>query len=100
MKQKLESKMAPDLARSVVKNYVCAGCYGQLVETYDRHERMSTVECPSCGPERGFVTREYADRRQAESRVERFEARWNLSKIMPDVIKETSNDQVLKEVCS
>jgi DNA-directed RNA polymerase subunit RPC12/RpoP len=71
-------------AEKVLRDYVCAGCYGHLVTDFvetDRNARL--VRCPSCGDGRGFVTRKYAERRQSESIGEALVARKNLERAMP-----------------
>jgi hypothetical protein len=53
------------LNTTIVRDYVCAQCYGELVERVEAGALV--VACPQhCAPG-GFVTRHYATRRLSES---------------------------------
>lgn len=91
-----EQVFLPDEARRVVRDYACAQCWGPLIERYDWRLRVSEVECPRCGSERGIVTRRYAELRLAESRAEWAEARANLGWIAG--IEPKSTDELLSEL--
>lgn len=59
----------------LIRTHVCAQCWGQLVERY--LDNSFQVVCPrGCQPG-GFVTREYADRRRAESHAQFAEVAHN-----------------------
>ena len=72
--------------------HVCAHCWGVLKVELPRAPRIAIVYCPVCGKEdtQGFVTVEYARRRQAESASELSEAKHNLRDAMD--IKRESTD--------
>jgi DNA-directed RNA polymerase subunit RPC12/RpoP len=71
-------------AQHTERNYVCAQCWGQLITQPSRGKdhKCFTVLCKSCGEDRGFVTREYAERRKAEDRADANEARRNLGEAL------------------
>lgn len=56
------------IAQRTVRDYVCAGCWGQLTRTRIDHE-TDNVECTNCDAV-GFVTRSYADGRKSKSGAE------------------------------
>ena len=65
-------------------HYVCARCWGALKVELPRTSRIAIVYCPACGKDetQGFVTLQYARRRQAESASELSEAKHNLREAM------------------
>lgn len=72
----------PAEAQDVVNNYLCADCWGELVEFIrQRPDRTtySVVHCvtPDC-PCSGFVSRKWVERREAESASEALTVRRNL----------------------
>ena len=59
----------------LIRTHVCAQCWGALVERYTEGE--FSVICPrGCQPG-GFVSREFADRRRAESDAQLAEVAHN-----------------------
>ena len=64
----------------LTRHYVCAQCWGTLIYELVRGKtpKRYKVFCQQCGEDRGFVTRDYADRRRAESGAEKIEAARNL----------------------
>jgi len=79
--------------------YVCAQCWGQLITQPSKGKhRCFSVFCPNCGEDRGFVTREYAERRKAEDHAEALEVRRNLGKQLGIEIKPIDVDQVIKDL--
>jgi DNA-directed RNA polymerase subunit RPC12/RpoP len=71
-------------AQHTERNYVCAQCWGQLITQPSKGKGFKAfkVICPGCGEDRGFVTREYAERRKAEDRADANEARRNLGEAL------------------
>lgn len=71
-------------AQRLVRDYVCAGCYGHLVTQFTKRGRdLRLVSCPACGDGRGFVTKRFADRQRSDSIEQAFVARKNLERAMP-----------------
>jgi len=69
-------------AVGMVRDYVCAQCWGRLTTSKVPNSRNLKVFCPKCGEDRGFVTYDYKDRRLAESALEEFEVSRNLASAM------------------
>lgn len=70
-------------AMHIENHYVCASCWGTLItQRVKPEERLFKVICKKCGEDRGFVTREYAEKRRGESKVEAVEVRRNLGKVL------------------
>lgn len=72
-------------AQKIKRNYVCAQCWGELLIDFDKGQPKGSrhkVYCPICGEDRGFVTRDYAIQRKAESSAEANEAARNLGKLL------------------
>lgn len=57
------------LRRKIVNEYVCARCWGPLVEKVNSSE-TEVICCPTHGEDVGVVTRKWAERQEMESRVE------------------------------
>lgn len=71
---------------SVVRNYVCATCWGPLVwhpiQGDREHVEVGCAQGDDC-PGNGFVTRRYAEQARIESQHALVEARMNLAGIIP-----------------
>lgn len=59
------------LNTTLVNRYMCAQCFGPLVERY--LDDQFVVACPKACQPGGFVTAEYAARRESESLQEFYE---------------------------
>lgn len=68
----------------LTRDYVCAQCWDQLIYELNRgvSPKCYKVYCLKCGEDRGFVTRDYAERRKAESNAEALEAARNLGDLL------------------
>lgn len=78
--------MRPELVQSTIRRYVCAVCWGLLIERRGADGepevvcyRHSLGECDGSG----YVTRRYADERQALSGFELNEVRRNYPELFP-----------------
>jgi len=72
-------------ARHLVLKYVCATCWGPLVERIEYPD--SFVECAKSDEDcskTGFVTKSYAERRHAEDHGDAYEAKQNLPFLKKD----------------
>jgi hypothetical protein len=85
-----------EFAERTQRDCVCAGCWGHLV-IYNRRGVLS-IECPNCGPERGFVTRAGAEHRRSENSAEYLDATQNLSKILGLPVAQKTDRQILSEL--
>lgn len=86
------------LAQKTIHEYVCSRCWGQLTLLADKETRWK-ITCLKCGDDQGFVTREYAVQRQAESAAEAIEVKQllaGLGVIQPAPKK--SNEQIIREL--
>lgn len=88
-----------DYAQSniIVKHYVCAQCWGPLMQDFNPgkpKERRYKVTCPDCGEDRGFVTREFAEQRKAESGAKAREAAHNLGELLGIEKKHSTKDAI------
>ena len=82
-------------ARRTVRDYVCAVCWGQLVNFFDATHAWIKCANPNCQGG-GYVTRAYADRRRSESLGEAAEVRHNLRFIFPTPARKAAD--ILKEL--
>lgn len=91
-------KMNPLMAETTVRRYRCAGCWGVLV-ALPAEGSLLDVQCGGdCPDNSGFVTKGFAERRQAESIAELHEARHNLKDIIPVPHVDKTGDEILKEL--
>jgi len=86
-------------AQRTVRDYVCAQCWGQLISQVSKGKdhKCFTVLCPNCGEDRGFVTREYANKRKAEDCFDALEAKRNLGKAL-GIDRSFDQSKVIKEL--
>lgn len=84
-------------AQLTVRDYACAGCYGHLSLDYLGHG-IARVYCHRCGPDRGFVSKHYVDRRRSDSVGEAIEVRSLLESIGILVKKTRTADQIISEL--
>lgn len=84
MKSKPYDRLTITECDVLVRDYVCAQCWGSLIYALNRKAKSKCykVYCRECGEDRGFVTRDYATRRKAESNAEKREAERNLGNIL------------------
>lgn len=81
------------------QRYCCAGCWGHLtIYNTRRDDRKVIIRCNQCGDGRGFVTKTYAERREAESRAEYIEAKRNIGKVIGLESEKKTTEQILKEI--
>lgn len=82
----------------VVRDYVCSRCWGHLTQQHGPN-RTWIVRCPNpdCNGV-GFVTRGYAERRQAESFADLAEARHNLKDIIPTKEDNKTESELIDEL--
>ncbi len=83
-----------------LRDYVCSNCWGHLL-AYPMEGRMWLVVCHRCGDEtKGYVTKDFAEGRRAESHGERFEAKEMLQGmgIIQDERSGKSEDELIKEL--
>lgn len=86
-------------AKSIEDSHVCAQCWGPLTTLRSSiPDRTFKVICPNCGEDRGFVTREYAEKRKGESRMEAVEAQHNIGKQLGIKTEKHDRDQLIKEL--
>ena len=92
--------LTPVEAQKLVRDYVCSDCWETLVEDYHREARTSAVRCATEGcPCNGLVSREFVERRKAESRAELSEARIALRDAIPWLPGEKKSvEQLLEEL--
>ena len=72
-------------SQRLVRDYVCSRCWGQLTSTFDKSiekNKRYKVSCPKCGDSLGFVTRDYAIQKKAESVAEKNEAKKYLGELL------------------
>lgn len=86
-------------APGIIRRYVCAGCYGQLISKPIKGTRDEIVFCPQCGEHRGLVTRRFAEGRKDVSASELNEVTQVLQKagVLPAPVKKTAS-QLLAEL--
>lgn len=89
------------LAKETVKKYVCARCFGMLVTRKAKDFRELDVICVNALHDEcdgtGYVTKQFAARRQAEDLGEYQEVIHNYPELAPPRRKVTE-DQILKEL--
>jgi hypothetical protein len=96
----METHLNPEKAKTIVRHYLCSDCWETLIEYWDPKTRKSAVRCATqdC-PCRGYIRREFAERRRAESRVELADARIALRSALPRNHEERkSPEQLLREL--
>lgn len=83
----------------MVKNRVCARCYGDLSMMGVGFPNFE-VSCPDCGDTWGFthVSRKYAERLGQRALEERIEVKENLADLFPNPHKGKSEQQILEEL--
>jgi len=85
------------MAQKTVKDCVCAACYGPVVMQFAPWQKYQ-VTCPKCGEDRGFVTRDWAEKRKAESHAELVEAKSNLAEAMGLNEPKKSTEKIKQEL--
>ena len=86
-------------AAQIEAHYVCAQCWGTLITQHVKGEgRLFKVLCPNCGEDRGFVTRDYAEKRRSDNKVEAVEAKHNLGKILGLPEKPFDREKVIDQM--
>jgi DNA-directed RNA polymerase subunit RPC12/RpoP len=99
MQEKRYDELESQEAARIEANYVCAQCWRTLItQRVKGPERMFKVFCPKCGEDRGFVTRDYVERRKAENKLEAIEAAHNLGKILGLTEKPFNRDEAIKSM--
>jgi hypothetical protein len=96
----METQINPEKAQTIVRYYLCSDCWERLVAHWDPDTRKSSVRCATqdC-PCRGYVRREFAERRKAESRIELADARLALRGALPWHHEEKKTpEQLLREL--
>ena len=96
----METNLSPEKAQTIVRHYLCSDCWETLAAYWDPDTRKSSVRCATqdC-PCRGYVWREFAERRRAESRRELTEARLTLRRALPWYHEEKKTpEQLLREL--
>ncbi len=90
--------MEDALAEKTVRDYVCSSCWGNL-QRRPADDRQWVVYCPNCGNDQYYVTREYAERRRAESRADATEVNKLLQNlgVLPKPPKRSETD-ILKDI--
>lgn len=91
-------------AREIETHYVCAQCWGPLTTlSSDVEKRLFKVICGNdCGEDRGFVRKEFAERRSAENSAEAMEARRNIGHLIGlperEQLTKEKRDELIKEM--
>jgi len=90
--------MSRALAAVTIRDCVCAGCWGHLIEFAEQGQ--SRVECAAYGAEHtGFVSKAYADTRRAESAAEAYEVKQLLQELrVIERPQPKSEQQILSEL--
>lgn len=77
----MNEKTGGILNTTLVQRYVCAQCWGPIVERYVND--VFVVACPNACEPGGFVTAEYAARRQSSNISEFYEVVDNYPQLDP-----------------
>lgn len=95
-------------AQRIVRDMACSACWGHLEQypaeppagiTAKAGEHFSRVLCPICGEgTRGYVSKQYVERRLAESRAEAAEAREALKGAIPSLAHSFTQAEVLADL--
>ncbi len=96
----METSLPLEKAQTIVRHYLCSDCWETLAAYDDPNTRKSSVRCATqdC-PCRGYVRREFAERRRAESRAELAVARLALRGALPWYHEEKKTpEQLLREL--
>jgi len=85
-------------ANSIRRYCVCSQCWGPLKVDFERGatRKKYKVYCEKCGEGRGFVSREYADRRKAEDANDARDARRNLEEALGMKSEKKSVEEISK----
>jgi hypothetical protein len=87
-------------ARTTLRDYRCATCWGALVAIDLQNEaRELDVHCanPDCSGT-GFVTAAHVDRRRSEDLSDYSEAAYNLRDIIPGLKSGKSAEEIIREL--
>lgn len=86
------------LLDDTLNNYVCSICWGPLDFHYDTQERKWYALCRRHKEDTiGYTSKNYADRRRAESESEAIEAAYNLREIL-GLAEPISQERALKDL--
>lgn len=86
------------LLDDTLRDYVCSICWGPLDFHYDTPERKWYALCRRHKEETpGYTSRNYAERRRAESAREAIEAAYNLREIL-GLAEPISQERALKDL--
>ncbi len=89
------------LADKTIRDYVCSICWGHLIKL-PAEGRKGRVECARHGEETpGYVTKFYANKRLAESRVEKLDVRENLRGLHilpPSPVEKETVEELMKDL--
>ena len=89
--------VAYEIARNTVAEFVCSQCYGHLVE--HPIDTGVMVLCGTCGEDtKGYVRKQYVERRRQESQHERLEAKQVLKSVIKPAISGKTETQNLHEL--
>jgi hypothetical protein len=96
----METQLNHDKANTIVRYYLCSDCWETLAAYDDPNTHKSSVRCVTqdC-PCRGYVRREFVERRKTVSRRELIEARLTLRGALPWYHEEKKTpEQLLREL--
>lgn len=66
-------------AERIASRNLCASCWqGLTVQRSENGKRFWKVTCQSCGDDRGFVSKDFVERRRNEDHWDAYEAKQNL----------------------
>lgn len=81
-------------AEKLVRDCVCSDCWGDLITSYDRVERSSSVSCSTAGcPNHGVVSKRFVEKREQKSAGELLEAKTALT--MAGVLRSGKSEKQL-----
>jgi len=87
-------------ARTTLRDYRCATCWGPLVALDLQNEaREFDVHCanPECSGT-GFVTAAYVDRRRSDDLADYSDAAYNLRDVLPGLKSGKTADEIIQEL--